>query len=100
MLESALVTKVLIYLRNRGGFWAKIHGGPFQTSGLPDIIGCYRGFFIAFEAKRAGEKPKVTSLQLYTLNQIKAAGGRTTVIQSVEEVVSFLDGVDANLAGD
>jgi penicillin-binding protein-related factor A (putative recombinase) len=90
----------MIYLRNRGGFWIKVHGGPFQSRGIPDIIGCYKGQFIGFEAKKPASKPKLTHLQAYTLNQIKAAGGHTTMIQSLKEVIDFLDGVDQGSAGD
>jgi hypothetical protein len=38
-----------------GGYWVKIHGGPFQRVGLPDLIGCVNGLFFGLEVKLEGE---------------------------------------------
>jgi Holliday junction resolvase len=48
-------------------------GMGLGRSGIPDIIGCKNGKFIAIECK-AG-KGKVTALQERELNAIAAAGG-------------------------
>ncbi len=48
-------------------------GMGLGRSGIPDIIGCYNGLFVAIECK-AG-KGKTTALQERELAAIKAAGG-------------------------
>jgi hypothetical protein len=52
-------------------------GMGLGRSGIPDIIGCYNGRFIAIECK-AG-KGKTTALQERELQWIKDAGGFTFV---------------------
>ena len=52
-------------------------GMGLGRSGIPDIIGCYNGRFIAIECK-AG-KGQLTALQARELGSIKAAGGLTFV---------------------
>ncbi len=52
-------------------------GMGLGRSGIPDIIGCCNGSFIAIECK-AG-KGQLTALQTRELNAIKATGGFTFV---------------------
>lgn len=58
------------------------HFSPFQAgmgrAGIPDIIACCNGRFIAFECK-AG-KGKTTALQEREINAIRKAGGMAYVI--------------------
>ncbi|MFM7011479.1 MAG: VRR-NUC domain-containing protein [Betaproteobacteria bacterium] len=58
------------------------HFSPFQAgmgrAGIPDVIGCYRGMFVAFECK-AG-KGKTTALQEREINAIRTAKGLAFVI--------------------
>lgn len=65
-----------------------------QIAGVPDIIGCYRGRFIAFECKRdATGKP--TRLQAYMMKKIKDAGGIVRLIWSMEQTDEILNRLDA-----
>ena len=51
MLERDIVAAIKRYLLTLGSdvfFW-KEHGGPYGTSGIPDIIICYKGRFIGME---------------------------------------------------
>lgn len=93
-LERRIVKKILERLRKRGGFWAKTHGSPVVTRGLPDIIGCYRSIYIAFEVKR-DPSGKPTTLQAFRISEITQAGGVARVISSVEEAEAVLDRIDA-----
>lgn len=90
--ETLIVNRIVHELRARYGksLWlVKIHGSLFQRRGLPDLICCYRGNFVAFEVKRPGEK--ATPLQEYTLGEITQSGGFAWVISTVEEAVTNLD---------
>ena len=61
------------------GIW---HFSPYQAgmgrAGIPDIIGCLDGYFIAIECK-AG-KGTTTALQERELNRILNAGGYALVV--------------------
>ena len=86
MLERDVVAAIKKYLISLGGdifFW-KEHGGPYGTSGIPDIICCYKGRFLGLEAKLPGGK--LTELQKRTLDKINAAGGIARRVQSVDDV--------------
>lgn len=84
--------RILDALRHRfpDAFFAKIHGGPFQMNGLPDIVGCVEGRFIALEVKLPGEPHPLSRLQDYILDRIDKAGGLTAVVHSVEEAEQCL----------
>jgi len=70
------------------------HFSPFQAgmgrAGIPDVIGCYRGLFVAFECK-AG-KGKTTALQERELNAIRTARGLAFVIneENVDNIKELL----------
>jgi hypothetical protein len=71
--ESALVARITAYLRTVPGCYVrKLHGSAFQV-GLPDLVGCYRGRFVAIECKKKGGKPTV--VQVEELRRITQAGG-------------------------
>ncbi len=85
MSEKQLVDKIRQYLRQvQGCFSWKEHGGQYGTAGIPDIICCYRGKFIAFEVKVG--KNQATALQNITIRDIIHAGGYALVVRSVAEV--------------
>lgn len=91
--ESGLVKKIAQALRSRGAWATKIHGGIYQQ-GIPDILGCYRGYFLAFEVKLPKRATRVSDLQRGTINKIKAAKGVAMVITSKEEALAVLDRID------
>lgn len=64
-----------------------------QLAGIPDIVGCYRGRFVSFEAKRdATGKP--TQLQAYMMKKITQAGGIARVIFTADQALAVLDRID------
>src|SRR5262245_42817102 len=89
--ESRLVARIQAGIRKRGGIPVKIHGGdnPFQSPVISDILCCYLGRFVAFEAKMPGEKP--SRKQSIFLKQVEAAGGASAVVTSVAQAMAVLD---------
>ena len=90
MLERDIVTAIKRYLASLGSdvfFW-KEHGGQYGTAGIPDIIVCHKGRFIALEAKVGRNTP--TKLQAATIDQIRKAGGTAVVVYSVEDVQAVI----------
>ena len=91
MLEKDIVVAIRRYLGTLGDdvfFW-KEHGGQYGTAGIPDIIVCYKGRFIALEAKVGRNQP--TRLQVATIDQIRRAGGIACVVRSVDEIKEILN---------
>lgn len=92
MAEKDIVAKIMKYLKSLPECFAwKEHGGTYGTSGLPDIICCYRGRFAAFEVKTL--IGRVSKLQEVTIGKINAAGGVAVVVTSVDEVICVLNGL-------
>ena len=86
--EKRITKKMKELLKQRfGGFWFKVHGGPFQAAGIPDLIGCAEGCFIAIEVKRPERMDQVSTLQAVTLDQISRSGGLAFVACDPEEAV-------------
>ena len=70
MKESQVVTTLLKTLKEHGFFWK---ASDRYHAGIPDIIGCVQGRFIAIEVKIDGNKP--TPLQVYYIGKIQECGG-------------------------
>ena len=58
-------------------YFAPMTGG-YGRSGVPDIVGCYRGMFFAVECKAGGNT--TTALQDRELASIRAADGLAWVV--------------------
>jgi Holliday junction resolvase len=96
MKESVITAKILKALRGRGGVWWKIHGGATQTTGIPDIIGCYRGLFVAVEVKVPGAG-RLSERQRLTLERIATAGGILEVATTTMDALALVDSIDTML---
>ena len=93
MLERDIVRKIMGYLKTVPDCFAwKEHGGQYGTAGLPDIICCYRGRFVAIEVKTPSGK--LTKLQEITLQRIKNAQGQAFKVTSLQEVKEILKSQD------
>jgi hypothetical protein len=88
--ETKLEDKVKVALEKEfpGIYLVKIHGGPYQESGIPDLVGCYAGRFIGIELK-IGDNV-ATEKQEDHMDRIRRAGGITGVAYSVKEAVKIV----------
>lgn len=89
--EARLSRSIMAALRQRGAFVFKVWGSEHMMAGLPDIIGCYRGWFIAVETKMPGNT--TSRRQDFVIDKIRKAGGRVVVAYSVSDALGMLDGV-------
>lgn len=69
------VTKIL---RDKGAYYFFPMTGGFGRSGVPDIIACYKGYFLGIECKAGSNTP--TPLQLAELAKIDKALGISMVV--------------------
>ena len=76
--EGAVKSRVVKLLKDMGVyyFFPATHG--YGRSGVPDIVCCVAGQFLAIECK-AG-KNKLTALQVREIENIRLAGGRAVVV--------------------
>jgi Holliday junction resolvase len=88
--EKRVKEKVVKVLKEIGAYYFYPFTGGYGRSGVPDIIGCYKGRFFGIECK-AG-KNKTTALQDREISLIHNAEGVAWVvneenIDSVREVL-------------
>ena len=94
--ESAFVAKIKRYLKDKGAYCEKIWGGGFQSAGIPDIIACYKGYFVGLEAKVGNNKP--SEIQKAKIKAINNAGGFAKVVWTMDEVIDFINYIDKEIS--
>jgi Holliday junction resolvase len=82
-------------LKEHGAYYFFPAANGLGRAGIPDIIVCLHGYFLAIECK-AG-KGKTTALQDRELQRIRNAGGVALVINenNMDELKDVLIGVDS-----
>ena len=80
-MERDIVASIMRFLKNEGScFVWKTHGNQF-SAGIPDIIACVRGRFVAFEVKQPGGKP--------TIRLHRGAADKATELGITEVLISI-----------
>ena len=92
--ERKVKNKVVSLLKARGAYYFFPATYGMGRSGVPDVICCFSGRFLAIECKAGANKP--TELQLRELNSIEAAGGTALVIN--ETNINVLESALSSLA--
>ena len=76
----------------------KVHGGPFQTAGVPDLLLCVGGVLVGLEIKfqRPGESTahavaRTTPQQQVQIDRINRSGGIAATVTTVAEVLGLID---------
>jgi len=95
MTEAVLTRKIVAALNEAPRTWAvKIHGGPHQVAGIPDILCCSDGHFVGLEVKLPGRERHLTEIQSRTLNKIGDAGGTARMVTSIKQAMKEVFGGD------
>lgn len=76
--ESKVKKQVKKILDDLGAYHFSPIMDGYGRSGVPDIIACYKGRFLAIECKAGDNKP--TLLQLRNIESIKRNGGLAIVV--------------------
>lgn len=95
MSERSQVTdKIIKWAEKTPGIYAvKVHCDQMQGAGIPDILACVNGKFVAVEAKRPSGG-RLSKLQEHELKKIVKAGGVGAVCRSLEEFMEIVRGVE------
>ena len=88
--EKKVKDAVVKILKSYGAYYCYPQTGGYGSSGVPDILVCFCGYFVAIECKAGNNKP--TELQQFNLQKISDNGGISLVINEnniadVEEVM-------------
>lgn len=88
MNETTITKKIHAYLKQQGFWVLKIHGGPVQQAGIPDLLAVKDGRAYFFEVKTA--TGRLSPLQEHTLDKLRQFGAVAEMVRSVEEVEVIL----------
>lgn len=92
---SALVSEIVRMLHRRGAWCLAVNVEPRQRRGVPRILACHSGRFLAIEVK-APRGPGPTRPQRLGLEALDRSGAITLVARSVDEVEAVLDDLRHN----
>ena len=91
-LESSIVAAIVRVAKADGWWVMKIHGGPYQLAGVPDLLLLKNGNAMFMEVKQPGKKP--TPLQARRMAEIEREGGAAChVVTSKEQARELLEAV-------
>lgn len=94
MREKDLQKLIKDYAIDKGAYIENIHGGSiYQASGIPDLLACYKGWFLGIEVKVGKNKP--SPIQVVKLAQIEQAGGKAVLAYDLETVIKVFEDIDA-----
>lgn len=102
MLEGDYTEKIILpaIIAKVGGCWWKIHGGPMQEAGIPDLIGVVSSRFFGIEVKMPDNTKGCSKLQEYQIERIRKNGGVGIVVRSPQDVERLLSLQDGKYVGE
>ena len=92
MKEQQYQSKIVKYLEEKGAYVVKVVAA--SKKGVPDILACYRGKFLAVEVKTPLTRANTSKLQVHNLNAVTEARGHSVVAVYVEDVENYLKLID------
>ena len=92
--ESQLTSQIKNFLASKGCYCEKIFGGGYQASGIPDILVCYKGLFVAIEVKSPTHKGRASDIQKLKIKRIRECGGIAFITDNLEDVEKIFDFID------
>ena len=75
--EKQYEMKIRKFLDGVGAWYLKTYSNGVQRSGVPDLLCCVNGCFLAIEVKSETGRP--TALQVWNIEKIREAGGIAVV---------------------
>lgn len=96
MREATIQKAILNLLKTSGCYAVKVIQA--SKAGVPDIIACYKGRFIAIEVKTPKTKNNVSELQWHNIELIGNSGGKAIVAWDISGVEKFLKELDETIS--
>lgn len=88
--EKKIETRIRNAAEGRGWLVWKLHGGPMQQSGLPDLLMFKDGRTLAIEVKAPGGQ--ATPLQEHRIDQLHKHGIVAEVVDNVDRALELMRG--------
>lgn len=76
--EKNFENKVKKYIESQGGWQVKFFANRMTKNGIPDVLSCVNGYFLAVEVKALNGAP--SELQIYHVAKINNAGGYAVIL--------------------
>jgi len=95
MKEQDYQAKIIKRLEARGAYVIKVVAA--SKKGVPDLVACFRGRFLAIEVKTPVTRSNTSKLQMYNLDKIKDADGYALVAVQAEELDWVLDEIEQQI---
>lgn len=77
--EKLFENKIKKFLDEENCWYVKFFANAYTKKGVPDLLCCVNGFFLAIEVK--AENGKATDLQKWNVEQIRFAGGLSFILK-------------------
>ena len=89
--EKVFENKIKTYLDSRGCWHVKFFANKFTKVGIPDLLCCVNGYFVAIEVKASNGRP--SDLQIWNRDKIRKSGGYCIVLypNQFELFKTFID---------
>lgn len=84
--EGKVKAAVKRWLTERGIWHFLPVSNGMGSMGIPDVICCWRGRFLAIECKAPGKRLNTTELQDHQIARIHKAGGAAIVVDDVAQL--------------
>ena len=94
--EKNFEQKIKRFLDDEGVWWVKFFANSYTRSGVPDLLCCVKGYFVAVEVKAPKGKP--TALQLHNCTEIRVAWGFAFILypSGFETFKQFIYGLNCD----
>ena len=94
--EKRFENKVKKFIEDHGGWYVKFFANRMTKEGIPDILACVNGYFVAIEVKAQSGHP--SELQLHHCSKIRKAGGFAFVLypSGFDDFKQFIHGLNCD----
>lgn len=91
--EKNFEQKIKRFLDEEGAWYVKYFANRNTKSGIPDILACVNGYFVAIEVK--AQNGHASALQIHHCTEIRIAGGFAFILypSGFEEFKEFIKGL-------
>lgn len=76
--EKNFENKIKKFIEEQGGWQVKYFANRMTKVGIPDLLCCINGYFVAIEVKAQNGHP--SDLQIYHCNKIRDSGGFAYIV--------------------
>lgn len=77
--EKTFENKIKKFLAEQNCWYVKFFANGYTKKGVPDLLCCVNGYFLAIEVK--AENGKATDLQKWNIEAIRASGGKAIILR-------------------